>query len=164
MPTEGATAIVFAEDRTRVLMLKREDFRVWVLPGGGIEAGETREQAAIRETREETGYEIAIDRLVGRYWHPQTPGGGSVRYLFAGHIVGGTAIQNGPETVGVGFFPIDALPSPMLPWVKDFITDALTNSPTIVERTLYLPLWMVITIRIGYIVRNFRNRYFRRQK
>lgn len=34
MPTEGATAIVFNADRTHVLLVKREDFRVWVLPGG----------------------------------------------------------------------------------------------------------------------------------
>lgn len=81
MPTEGATAIVFNADRTRVLMVKREDFRVWVLPGGGIEPGETREQAAARETCEETGYEIAVDRLVGCYWHPQTPRGGNVIIL-----------------------------------------------------------------------------------
>ncbi len=164
MPTEGATAIVFNVDRTRVLMVKREDFRVWVLPGGGIEPGETREQAAMRETREETGYEIAVDRLVGRYWHPQTPGGGSVRYLFEGHVIGGAAIQNGPETRGVDFFLIDALPARMLPWVKKFIADALTNSPSIIERTLYLPMWMAVGIRLGYAARNFRKRYFRKQK
>ncbi|MEW5718497.1 MAG: NUDIX domain-containing protein [Chloroflexota bacterium] len=164
MPTEGATAIVFNADHTRVLMVKREDFRVWVLPGGGIEAGETREQAARRETREETGYEIAIDRLVGRYWHPQTPGGGSLRYLFEGHVIGGAAIQDGPETRGVEFFPVNALPSRMLPWVKNFIADALVNSPSVVERTLYLPLWMVVMIRLGYFTRNFRNRYFRKHK
>jgi 8-oxo-dGTP diphosphatase len=161
---ESASAIVFNENSTRVLMLKREDFRIWVLPGGGIEAGETREQAAIRETREETGYEIAIDRLVGRYWHPQTPRGGDLRYLFEGHIVGGAAISSGPETLGVEFFPIDALPSRTMPWVKEFIADALTNSPTIIERTLYLPLWMAVAIRVGLVWRDFRNRRFRRQE
>jgi 8-oxo-dGTP diphosphatase len=164
MPTEGATAIVFSDDRTRVLMVKREDFRVWVLPGGSIEPGETREQAAVRETREETGYEIKVDRLVGRYLHPQNPRGGSLRYLFEGRVVGGAPISSGPETVGVGFFPIDALPSHMLTWVKVFVADALTNSPTTIERTLYLPLWMVVAIRIGLVVRDLRNRYFRKQK
>jgi len=100
---ESATAIVFNEECTRVLLVKREDFRVWALPGGGIEPDETREQAAIRETHEETGYEIAVDRLMGRYWHPQTPRGGDLRYLFEGHVIGGAAISRGPETVGVGF-------------------------------------------------------------
>jgi 8-oxo-dGTP diphosphatase len=159
---ESASAIVFNENRTCVLLVKREDFRVWVLPGGGIEPGETREQAAIRETREETGYEIAIDCLVGRYEHPQTAGGGSIRYLFVGRIVGGAPISSGPETVGVGIFPIDALPSLMLPWVRNFIADALTNSPSVIERTLKLPLWMAIAIRIGLVVRDFRNCYFRK--
>jgi hypothetical protein len=84
--------------------------------------------------------------------------------LFVGHIVGGAPISSGPETVGVGLFPIDALPPRTMPWVKDFVTDALANSPTIIERTQYLPLWMVSVIRIGYVVRNFRNRYFRKHK
>jgi ADP-ribose pyrophosphatase YjhB (NUDIX family) len=48
MPAESTSAIVFSEDRTRILLVKREDFRVWALPGGGIEPGETYEQAAIR--------------------------------------------------------------------------------------------------------------------
>ncbi len=159
---ESASAIVFDETRTRVLLVKREDFRVWALPGGGIEANETHGQAAVREMCEETGYEIAIDRLVGRYSHPQTPRGGDLRYLFEGHIVGGSVIRNGPETADVGFFPIDALPSRTTPWVKEYIADALANSPSVVERTQYLPLWMVIAIRIGLAVRDLRNRYFPR--
>ena len=41
------------------------DSRWWVTPGGGIDPGETPEQAAIREVREETGLELRPDQLLG---------------------------------------------------------------------------------------------------
>ncbi|MBI5304807.1 MAG: NUDIX domain-containing protein [Chloroflexi bacterium] len=104
MPTTSASAIVFTEDRQRVLLIKREDFRIWVLPGGGIEPGETLEQAVIRETREESGYHVAIERLVGKYWHPQTSRGGNLMHLFEARLIGGAPISRGPETRAVDFF------------------------------------------------------------
>lgn len=61
-------------------------FYLWSLPGGGVEPEEDW-AAAIREVREETGYEIAVDRLVGKYRRPQI---GDTKYVFTGRICGGT--------------------------------------------------------------------------
>ena len=164
MSTQSVSAIVFTADRKRVLLHKREDFRIWALPGGGIEPGETFEQAAMRETREETGYEIAIDRLVGRYWVPQAPRGGNTQHLFEGHIIGGAPISSGPETAAVGYFPVDQLPSRSSQWLKIRVADALSDSTSVIERTERLPFIQVALIRLGLVWRDFRNKSIRRRK
>jgi 8-oxo-dGTP diphosphatase len=62
----GAYAVV-VDDRDRVLLaLWNENAEpLWTLPGGGVELPETVEEAAVREVREETGYDVELGRLLG---------------------------------------------------------------------------------------------------
>jgi ADP-ribose pyrophosphatase YjhB (NUDIX family) len=57
-----AVGAVVTDDRGRVLLV-REDGR-WLTPGGEVEAGETHAGALVREVREETGIEVAVERPV----------------------------------------------------------------------------------------------------
>lgn len=53
-----------------ILLIRRTDNNNWALPGGAIDLGESLTQAAIRETREETGITCEITGLVGIYTDP----------------------------------------------------------------------------------------------
>ncbi len=50
-PPDGVQVVIW-DTEARVLLQKREDFRIWSLPGGKIEPGETPEEAAVREIEE----------------------------------------------------------------------------------------------------------------
>ena len=50
-----------------VLLQQRADTGGWGFPGGALELGEAAHDAAVRETREETGVSVAVTRLIGVY-------------------------------------------------------------------------------------------------
>ncbi|SHT15788.1 Putative MutT/NUDIX-like protein [Mycobacteroides abscessus subsp. abscessus] len=65
----SASAIV-TDEQGRILLVKRRDNTLWALPGGGHDIGESIEQTAIREVKEETGLDVDVTGLVGVYTNP----------------------------------------------------------------------------------------------
>src|SRR5260221_13171077 len=58
-------------DLGELLLIRRTDNDNWALPGGGVDIGEALPQAAVRETREESGIECEITGLLGIYTDPR---------------------------------------------------------------------------------------------
>jgi len=120
---KSVLGIILNEDG--VLLIKRRDVPVWVLPGGGMDAGEDPESAIMREIYEETGLKVEVIRRVGTY-----TGGFFIKpvHLFDCRVVSGK-MYSGNEVMGIDFFPLKKLPNAIPPPFGEFITDALKDVP-----------------------------------
>lgn len=99
----GAYAVIVRDspDGGEILLaLWHEDDarRRWTLPGGGVELAETPEEGAVREVKEETGYDVELDGLLGIETDVIPPEGRrletdrpfkAVRVFYDAHITGG---------------------------------------------------------------------------
>jgi 8-oxo-dGTP diphosphatase len=108
-PVVGAGTLV--ETDGRVVLVRRgggpqEEW--WSLPAGYVEADELAEDAAIRETQEETGLVVELDNLLGVYSFGHEPQTG-VLILYSAHTVGGELCA-GDDARAVATFAPDELP------------------------------------------------------
>lgn len=94
-----AVALVWREDG-RLLIQRRPPEGLlgglWEFPGGKVEAGESMGEAAVRETREETGLEIRIRRPAGSVHHAYSHFRITL-HAFHADVVGGELRTDGPE-------------------------------------------------------------------
>jgi 8-oxo-dGTP diphosphatase len=99
-------------DGDRILLVQhlKNSRRYWLLPGGGVEVGETLAETALRELREETGYDIELGRLLLVCESLEPKGRHLVNLVFAGEIRGGS-LRAGLDgrLVDAGWEPLDDL-------------------------------------------------------
>jgi 8-oxo-dGTP pyrophosphatase MutT (NUDIX family) len=104
----GAACLI-RDDAGRILLVQ-QTYRtspIWLPPGGWVDRGETPQQAARREAREEVGLHVTIGR-------PLAIGGGGygeLTVLFEAEIVGEPSLTLSDEIERADFFPPNALPS-----------------------------------------------------
>ena len=136
MASLGVEVVILMEQR--VLLILRDDFSVWALPGGGVDPGESLVQAAMREVREETGLVVVISRLVGFYSRPDWCNGGDNDALYVAHSTSGRFINESDEVKAIGLFDPNDLPHPIVGWHRQRIRDAVSGAVG-VTRTQHTP-------------------------
>ncbi|MFF7678278.1 NUDIX hydrolase [Actinacidiphila glaucinigra] len=125
-----SAAIVVQEGR--VLMVRRrmrEGELSWQFPAGGIEAGESPEEAAVRETLEETGLTVSAIKLLGERVHPKTK---RLMSYTACDVVSGTAHVADEEELAELAWVAHAEIAEYVPYglfepVQDYLDGALTK-------------------------------------
>jgi len=133
-----ATLPVFKDQVILVRRATEPGVGLWAYPGGYLENGETLEEAALRETNEETGLEVTITGLLGVY---SRPGGRTVTVVFEA-AAEDTAWNAGPEVTEIRAFATDQIPWEQLAfWTATY---ALEDWVYAQERGLTLPrAWRV---------------------
>ncbi|MDQ3250285.1 MAG: NUDIX domain-containing protein [Chloroflexota bacterium] len=120
----GANIVII--EHGKVLLTQREDFEVWCLPGGHIDAGESAAAVAIREAREETGLDVHLLRLVGVY--TRLGSADDIHTVcFAAQPTGGILQAQVGEVIDLAYFAPDDLPTAMFWWHRQQISDALAG-------------------------------------
>lgn len=128
-------AIVIINEDNEVLLQKRTDVGKWALPSGHIEIGETVEEAAIREIKEETNLTIKIIKLIGVYSDPDSqvfsyPNGKNVQFIttcLLAKIISGELRCNSSESLDLQFFSPGNLPKNLLKMHPNWLSDALSD-------------------------------------
>ena len=152
MPGVAVNVAVLQDNK--ILLTQREDFETWILPGGGVEDGETVAQAALRETKEETGLDIELTRLVGIYFRKSKIFNDHI-VLFAAIPIGGKIQCQPGETIAVKWFPFDRIPVPLSIGHKKRIEDVLNRASGIcVTQKIDIPNFPLISRKELYEMRD----------
>ena len=107
--------IILVQDRKVVLVSHWYAPWTWTLPGGGVNKNESPENAAIRETKEETGFTVkSLAGEIGKY--KGTWGRGDrVAVYYTGDFEGSLSLTPNIEIMGRSWFDIDNLPEEISP-------------------------------------------------
>jgi 8-oxo-dGTP diphosphatase len=110
-----AGIVLIKENKVALIERHRAGLDYFVFPGGGVDGGETPEQAAIRETMEELGIEVAIKQKVAE-------------------------ITLGPKSRQI-YFLVEHVSGEFGTGIGEEFTDSDPNDP---DEGIYVPIWMPI--------------------
>ncbi|MBL0344500.1 NUDIX domain-containing protein [Candidatus Villigracilis affinis] len=136
----GCSAVIFDENRKKVLLTQRTDNGRWCVPGGALESGESAAEACEREVWEETGLKVRAIRLIGVYSNPDQlviySDGNKAFFVvlsFEAEIIEGElGLSN--ETTAFGYYSLEEMEDmPMHGQHKQRVEDALLGGAALMK-------------------------------
>lgn len=123
---------IILDDKNRLLLQKRLDCEKWGFLGGMVELGESVEEAAIREIKEESGLDVKINSLFGVYskYFEKYANGDKVQaivHVFKAQVVGGELISQNDETLELKYFELIDVPPLFNKQHQDIFDDLISN-------------------------------------
>ena len=125
--TAGVGLLVF-NDEKKILMQLRSDYNEWGVPGGAMELGESFEDVAKRELKEETNLEADELKLIrvlsGKETYREYPNGDKLYDITAIYVVKkyhNDIIINDDESVKLEWFDINNLPKNMTEYTQNYL-------------------------------------------
>jgi 8-oxo-dGTP diphosphatase len=129
--TGRTTTAIIPFPPERILLIKRRTrpFRgYWALPGGRVDAGETIEETAIREVKEETGLDVEMVSKIGEYHEQGVQDSVEYNYYpacFLVKVVGGEIKKQESEIEDIKLFSLSAISHPLAfehsQMIKDYL-------------------------------------------
>ena len=112
-PLPTVDIIIELDDRG-IILIKRKNYPFgWAIPGGFVDYGESLEDAAIREAKEETGLDLKLIRQFHTYSKPdRDPRHHSISTVYIAKSNGTPSAAD--DATAVGIFSRDNLPSPIV--------------------------------------------------
>ncbi|MCW3999097.1 MAG: NUDIX hydrolase [Candidatus Bathyarchaeota archaeon] len=115
----------------QILLIKRNTrpfLGYWALPGGRMDPGETIEQTIVREVKEETGLDVAVESVLGEYVEWGIKDDIEYEYYptcFVVKVLGGDLKKQDSEIQQIQLFSLNALPHPLAfehdQMIKDYL-------------------------------------------
>lgn len=124
---DGAFGLVL--NKNKILLVKRRDYPIWVMPGGGVDKNETPEKAVIREVFEESGFKVKIAKKIAEYLVNSE----RIVHFYKCEIISGKATTS-PESNNIDFFDLTNLPEPINPLTSCYIEDYKKNNKIVIKK------------------------------